>query len=213
MLTALVLSYNIYMLYREREREREGERERERERIFSSLSHSLISSLLLFPASQFLECCGLNNGPHDWELNAYFNCTDDARVFTRCSVPFSCCTNVRCAVVGLLSFLAPCNSERLNVERMVVSKTSSAPPWSESADLIIYLHETVPVTTACSSHEPQTHETESVPYLRYVLHALKDCEFCEWIAVCKKIIAVYIYITCAIKISMCKRLSKLCYGL
>lgn len=38
-----------------------------------------------------LQCCGVE-GPRDWDLNAYFNCSSVA-VGSReaCGVPFSCC--------------------------------------------------------------------------------------------------------------------------
>lgn len=37
---------------------------------------------------QYFECCGAE-GPDDWQLNIYFNCSSIA--YQRCSVPFSCC--------------------------------------------------------------------------------------------------------------------------
>ena len=30
-----------------------------------------------------------------------------------------------------------------------------------------------------------------LPYFRYALRTFKDCEFCEWIVVCKTLITVY----------------------
>ncbi|XP_069096749.1 tetraspanin-14 [Pleurodeles waltl] len=36
-------------------------------------------------------CCGAQ-GPDDWNLNEYFNCTLDNNSRERCGVPFSCCT-------------------------------------------------------------------------------------------------------------------------
>ncbi|XP_065896750.1 tetraspanin-17-like [Dysidea avara] len=38
--------------------------------------------------SDLLECCGVD-GPKDWELNPYFNCSSPS--LQSCSVPFSCC--------------------------------------------------------------------------------------------------------------------------
>ncbi|XP_065896748.1 tetraspanin-17-like [Dysidea avara] len=38
--------------------------------------------------SDILECCGID-GPNDWQLNPYFNCTSPS--LQACSVPFSCC--------------------------------------------------------------------------------------------------------------------------
>ncbi|XP_063291199.1 tetraspanin-14 [Pelobates fuscus] len=35
-------------------------------------------------------CCGAQ-GPNDWDLNQYFNCTADNPSRERCGVPFSCC--------------------------------------------------------------------------------------------------------------------------
>lgn len=36
----------------------------------------------------WLDCCGVQ-GPNDWDLNIYFNCSSPSR--ERCGVPFSCC--------------------------------------------------------------------------------------------------------------------------
>ncbi|XP_065896761.1 tetraspanin-33-like [Dysidea avara] len=38
--------------------------------------------------SDLLECCGID-GPDDWQLNPYFNCSSPS--LQACSVPFSCC--------------------------------------------------------------------------------------------------------------------------
>lgn len=39
----------------------------------------------------WLECCGID-GPKDWDLNIYFNCSSAAKGSREaCGVPFSCC--------------------------------------------------------------------------------------------------------------------------
>lgn len=37
-------------------------------------------------------CCGAQN-PNDWNMNVYFNCTNDNPSRERCGVPFSCCVS------------------------------------------------------------------------------------------------------------------------
>ncbi|XP_067138156.1 tetraspanin-5-like isoform X2 [Centruroides vittatus] len=40
---------------------------------------------------QWLECCGID-GPKDWDMNVYFNCSSEERGSREaCGVPFSCC--------------------------------------------------------------------------------------------------------------------------
>uniref|UniRef100_A0A8C5A2Z0 Tetraspanin n=1 Tax=Gadus morhua TaxID=8049 RepID=A0A8C5A2Z0_GADMO len=41
-------------------------------------------------AQNYWSCCGAH-GPNDWNLNMYFNCTDNNPSRERCGVPFSCC--------------------------------------------------------------------------------------------------------------------------
>ncbi|XP_065896749.1 tetraspanin-14-like [Dysidea avara] len=47
--------------------------------------------------SDLLECCGVD-GPNDWELNPYFNCSSPS--LQSCSVPFSCCLPGNSSVVN-----------------------------------------------------------------------------------------------------------------
>ncbi|RWS18277.1 tetraspanin-17-like isoform X2, partial [Leptotrombidium deliense] len=43
---------------------------------------------------QWLECCGIE-GPKDWDMNIYFNCSSaTAGSREACGVPFSCCKPV-----------------------------------------------------------------------------------------------------------------------
>uniref|UniRef100_A0AAY4E444 Tetraspanin n=1 Tax=Denticeps clupeoides TaxID=299321 RepID=A0AAY4E444_9TELE len=41
-------------------------------------------------AQEYWSCCGAH-GPNDWNLNIYFNCTEQNPSRERCGVPFSCC--------------------------------------------------------------------------------------------------------------------------
>ncbi|KAG7271637.1 hypothetical protein CRUP_012157 [Coryphaenoides rupestris] len=41
-------------------------------------------------AQNYWSCCGAH-GPNDWNLNIYFNCSENNPSRERCGVPFSCC--------------------------------------------------------------------------------------------------------------------------
>ncbi|XP_077466059.1 tetraspanin-17 [Stigmatopora argus] len=51
-------------------------------------------------AQGYWSCCGAND-PNDWNMNMYFNCTDQNPSRERCGVPFSCC--VKDPVVGVIN--------------------------------------------------------------------------------------------------------------
>ncbi|XP_049602539.1 tetraspanin-17 [Syngnathus scovelli] len=50
-------------------------------------------------AQGYWSCCGAH-GPDDWNLNMYFNCTDQNHSRERCGVPLSCCVKDPVGVVN-----------------------------------------------------------------------------------------------------------------
>ncbi|XP_061642608.1 tetraspanin-17 isoform X2 [Phyllopteryx taeniolatus] len=50
-------------------------------------------------AQGYWSCCGAH-GPDDWNLNMYFNCTDQNHSRERCGVPLSCCVKDPVGVIN-----------------------------------------------------------------------------------------------------------------
>ena len=55
----------------------------------STLVLTLLNSYIFYVSQH--DCCGLREGPSDWEKNEEFSCKADGD--RKCSVPNSCCTD------------------------------------------------------------------------------------------------------------------------